>query len=493
MVPLSEDLDTEVCILGAGLAGLTTAYLLSQEGIPCVILERGSVGSSGQTLRTTAHVTNVMDEGFVKLEAVHGRASAQKVAESHKEAVQLISRIAGELDEDCSLRWVDGYLFRGRASSAEDLEKEFFASRRAGLAECFKVEKAPWPSYDTGPCICYPGQLTLNPAPYLRGICQKLQERGVRIFSHSPALKVNADPSPLIHTPLGKRVRARHLVVATNSPIYSQVWVHTKQAAYRTYVVGGWVPKDSFPDGLFWDVESPYHYVRKILGDGDKDLLIIGGEDHKTGEEKGGSSEFEKLKAWARRRFPELQTFEFEWSGQVMEPADGLGMMGQHKDDTTYIITGDSGQGFTHGSLGACIVSDRIAGRKNPWEDLYDPGRFEIQATGTLFKENAKVLGHYAEWLKKEKPEYIRNLQPGEGVILQKGFKKVAVCKDQDSTVHTRSAACTHLGCVVHWNRTEKTWDCPCHGSRFSPQGEVLQGPALKPLAGAPSEEPSPL
>ncbi len=479
---LQTDLTTDVCIVGAGISGLMTAYLLAKEGVSCVLLEAKEMGS-GETLRTTAHLSNALDEGYVYLENKHGLEGAQAAAQSHKAAMQKVAEVSDQLGADWNLRWLNGYLFKGRKVTQKELRQEFEASQRAGISDCSTLPRVPWDFYDTGPCICYPSQLTLNPSALMETLQKELTQLGVRIFTRSPVMKVENGSSCTVTTEQKHKVRAGQVVIATNTPIHGKVLVHTRQAAYRTYAVGAKIPKGSVPDGLYWDMEDPYHYVRLATFDELHDVLIVGGEDHKTGEDSKEASEFQNLKEWTRQRFPMASEYVAQWSGQVMEPMDGLALLGRHDSDNTYIITGDSGHGFTHGVLGAMIVSDLIGGKKNPWEDLYNPSRFTLKASPTFLKENMKVLGHYAEWLKKEKSAELEALSPGSGLLLQKGFKKVAVAKDQDGTVHSKSATCTHMGCLVSWNSVEKSWDCPCHGSRFSLTGEVLNGPAVKDLA----------
>jgi nitrite reductase/ring-hydroxylating ferredoxin subunit len=295
----------------------------------------------------------------------------------------------------------------------------------------------------------------------------------------------------------GAEVQARHgIVVATNTPFNDRVVMHTKQAPYRSYVVGARIPKNSVARALFWDTADPYHYIRtqevnagQRGGQPDYDLLIVGGEDHKTGQHDDPEACLRSLEEWVRARFPMVKSFEYRWSGQVMEPNDGLGYAGRNPLDSenVYIITGDSGHGMTHGTLGPMIVTDLIEGRDNAWAKLYDPGRITLkrESTQEFIRENVNVAGEYTELVTKGDVKTEREIPLGQGAVMRRGLSKVAVYRDEQGETHECSAICPHLGCVVHWNGLEKSWDCPCHGSRFSALGELLNGPANTGLSEA--------
>jgi Rieske Fe-S protein len=242
---------------------------------------------------------------------------------------------------------------------------------------------------------------------------------------------------------------------------------------------------------LWWDDEDPYHYVRLeaaapgTVGREDHDLLIIGGEDHKVGQFPEKAAPFGELEVWARKQFPAIGEIVARWSGQVQEPADYVGFIGKAPTakPNVYVITGDSGQGMTHGTLGARLVSDLIVGRENPWAKLYDPTRKTF--TRDFATENANTVKRYVDWVTPGDVKAEADIPKGEGALLREGLKKVAVYRDESGAIHKCSPVCTHLGCIVQWNGVEKSWDCPCHGSRFDPMGKVVMGPAvddLKPI-----------
>jgi Rieske Fe-S protein len=272
--------------------------------------------------------------------------------------------------------------------------------------------------------------------------------------------------------------------VATNTPVNDVVTMHTKQAAYRSYVVAMRVPRGSVIRALYWDTEDPYHYVRLQSGD-ETDLLIVGGEDHKTGQANDSGERFERLAAWTRARFPMAGEQVYAWSGQVMEPVDSLGFIGRNPGDdlNIYIATGDSGHGMTHGTIAGMLLTDLILKRANSWAELYDPSRFTLRAAGEFAHENANVAAQYTDLVTGGDLPSGDQVLPGTGAVVRRGLKKVATYRDNAGGLHEFSALCPHLGCVVAWNSTEKSWDCPCHGSRFDALGQVLNGPAVSGLS----------
>jgi Rieske Fe-S protein len=238
------------------------------------------------------------------------------------------------------------------------------------------------------------------------------------------------------------------------------------------------VPPDTVPAALYWDTADPYHYVR-LHGD----LLIAGGEDHKTGQEDDAYDRFAYLESWTRERFP-IGEVEYTWSGQVMEPVDGLAYIGRNPADKAHILvaTGDSGQGMTHGTIAGILLTDLILGRPNPWGRLYDPSRKSLKSAAEYLKENVNVAKQYLDYVSPGEVGSVDEIRPGHGAVVRHGLTKLAVYRDEQGALHSRSAVCPHLGCIVHWNSLEGSWDCPCHGSRFGTDGRVLNGPAVTSL-----------
>lgn len=493
--PLLEDIDTDICVVGAGLAGLTTAYLLLQAGKKVCVLEGFEIGS-GQTGRTTAQFTTALDKRYFMLEKYHGEKGARLAAESHSAALKKVTEIIHKENIDCDLEKVNGYLFNSpedtnyslqsnRNKSHQYLNAELEAVLRAGLSEVYMTERIPLASFDPGPALCFPDQLQLHPLKYLNGLAQAIIKKGGQIFTNSHVLEVQGGNSSFVKLQNGHVVTCESIVVATNTPINDLVAIHTKQASYRSYVIGLEVPRGSVIKGLYWDTEDPYHYVR--LEKNDKlpyEILMVGGEDHKTGQNDNPEHCYTRLENWTRKRFPEASRVLYRWSGHVIEPVDGLAFIGHNPmdRDNVYVVTGHSGNGMTYSTIAGMLLTDLILQRENPWESLYNPSRINLMAARTFIKENANVLVQYTDWLAEKQMGNLDKLEEGEGVIYRDGLHLIAAYKDNHGNLELNSAVCPHLGGIVHWNKSEKSWDCPCHGSRFDCHGKVMVGPAVSDL-----------
>lgn len=480
---LARNDETDVCVVGAGIAGLTTAYLLAKSGRSVRVLEDGEIGS-GETGRTTAHLVNALDDRYYELERMHGEEGARLAADSHTTAIDQIETIVKEEHIDCDFERVDGYLFTPPGDDRGTLEKELRALHRAGLTQVSLVDRAPLTSFDTGPCLRFPHQAQFHPLKYLRGLANALERCGGRIHNGTHVEEIKGGPTARVTTSEGWEVTAKAVVVATNTPVNDVLTIHTKQAPYRTYVIGVRVPSGAVPHLLLWDTLDPYHYVRIAQLSDSEEVLIVGGEDHKTGQGTDMNERFSRLYEWTRERFPGVGEMVYSWSGQIMEPVDGMAFIGHNPGDTpnVYIATGDSGNGMTHGTVAGILLTDLISGRENRWRKLYDPSRITMSAAGEFAKENLNVAAQYVDLVTGGEVDSPDQIKPNTGAILRKGMRKIAAHRDASGTLHELTAICPHLGCVVGWNDTEKTWDCPCHGSRFSADGDVLNGPAISGL-----------
>jgi glycine/D-amino acid oxidase-like deaminating enzyme/nitrite reductase/ring-hydroxylating ferredoxin subunit len=368
------------------------------------------------------------------------------------------------------------------------LEGEYEAARRTGAVDVHWVECAPIDGFNTGRCLRFSRQAQFHPMRYLHGLVRAILRDGGRICTQTHVKSIAGGQPAVIETSAGPTVRAEAVVAATNTPINDRFAIHTKQAAYRTYAIGLRVPRGSITRALYWDTLDIYHYVRlqRIAdGGGEHEILIVGGEDHKTGQADDGRDRFKRLEAWTRERFASAGPLEYCWSGQVMEPFDGLAFIGRNPSDkdNVFIVTGDSGMGMTHGTIAGILLSELILGRDHPWAKVYNPSR---KMTGNLrefAKENINVAKEYASWVTPGEISATSELAPGEGGILRRGLTKVAAYRDESGQVIELSAVCPHLQCIVSWNSTERSWDCPCHGSRFSATGELRNGPAISGLS----------
>ncbi len=479
---LTRDVKANVCIVGAGIAGMTTAYLLARAGKSVVLLDDGPIGG-GMTGRTTAHLVTALDDRYFELEQLHGRKGARLAAESHRTSIDQVESIVKDEKIDCEFERLDGYLFEPPDDLKDILERELKAAHRAGLSDLEIVERAPISSYDTGKALLFPRQAQFHPLRYLEGLALAIEREGGQIYNQTHARKIEGGNPARIETSTESIVSADAVVVATNTPVNDLFAIHTKQAAYLTYVIGALVRRGEVERALFWDTPHPYHYIRLESLNDDYDLLISGGEDHKSGQKDDANVRFAALERWTLTRFP-IKSVEYRWSGEVMEPIDGLAFIGRNPmdHDNVFIATGDSGNGMTHGTIAGMLISDLILGKENEWATLYDPSRKTLRALGKFAKENINVAAQYTDFVTPVEVDSSEEIPPGSGKIIRRGLKKIAAYKDDAGEVHELLAVCRHLGCIVDWNSLEKTWDCPCHGSRYDALGRVIMGPANKDL-----------
>ncbi|MDB5328710.1 MAG: dependent oxidoreductase [Phycisphaerales bacterium] len=477
--------EADVVVIGAGIAGLTTAYLLAGEGKSVTLIDEGPAGR-GQTERTSAHLASILDDRFAEVEKQRGADIAKLAYESHAAAIDIIERIAKKEEIACEFARVDAYLFDGPPPTDVKLADEFAAATRCGVQD-FAWTDGPG-KLKTGRAIRFGNQAIFHPTQYLAGLAKAAADRGVRFRTGLRVIDATGrldQTPPTITLADQSTFTAGAIVVATNAPTPINDWVsiYLKQAAYRTYMVGLAAKPSAIPNILYWDTHDPYHYARLTKHDG-QTVLIVGGEDHKVGQHGASEERFAALTAWAKEIFPGLGDEVVRWSGQVNEPTDGLGVIGvaPTKGEDVYVITGDSGMGLTHGTLGAQLVVDLIAGRENPYTAVYDPKRFLLNNLEAA-KENLNTAAQYREYVTAGDISSPDDLKPGDGGLMRQGLKKLAVYKDDEGQVHECSAVCPHLAGIVQWNPVEKTWDCPAHGSRFTCTGKLLMGPSVDDLS----------
>ncbi|HEV7279343.1 MAG TPA: FAD-dependent oxidoreductase [Pirellulaceae bacterium] len=482
---LTESLNADVCVVGSGIAGLTTAYLLAREGKRVIVLDMLQVGA-GMTRYTSAHLSNVIDDGIYEIEQLHGARGARLAVESHGAAIDQIEEISRREGIDCDFRRVEGYLFLTEGDDESTLNDELAAALRAGLTSSEKVVQIPVVQGSSGPALRFPNQAEFHPLKYLAGLADAIERLGGSIFSESKAESIE-DGTPARVRSGGHVLHCDAAVVATNTPVNDRFTMHTKIAPYATYIIAGQMPPGT-PHALLWDTNDPYRYVRlQTVEDerGSREVLIVGGADHKSGQAREDERErYDQLEAWTRQRFPQMGAIEQRWTGMYIETIDGLGFLGRNPGgQNVYIATGDSGMGLTHGTLAGMIIRDQILGRENPYAELYDPARKNIRGLPSWLKQQANVAAQYLDFVTGGDVASADQIPPGQGAILREGVKKIACYRDASGASHRMSAVCPHLGCIVHWDAAASTWDCPCHGSRFDPYGKVVNGPSVSDLA----------
>ncbi|MER9947697.1 FAD-dependent oxidoreductase [Mesorhizobium sp. M0047] len=482
---LEQNEKCDVAVIGAGIAGISVAYELALAGRKVVLVDRGPL-LGGMTSRTTAHLAPICDDGLSALVEMRGEALARGFQASQRAAVDRIEQHVASLEIDCDFRRLEGFLFPAawmdEKEAARRCNEEYAAAAKTGV-EVERGKGVPLKGHQSAPVLRYPGQATFHPLKYLRALLADFKKRGGKAFAHSAVVEIKEGKQIRLKCDSGSTITALNAVFATNSPINTWVKIHSKMAPYRTYAMAFEIAGGILPDALYWDMDDPYYYVRLSRGSGKTDCLIAGGRDHRSGETDDGEARFAALEAWIRALVPDLGAERARWSGQVLETIDYCGFIGRSPGNgNVFIATGDSGQGMTHGALAGRLIRDLIVDGSNPWEAVYAPDRTPPAAFTHYINENLTTVKNLAGYLLPGQIKSARDLNPGEGGVFQDGLSKLAVCRDRAGKLHRRSATCTHLGCIVHWNSTEQCWDCPCHGSQFAPDGTVLNGPATRSL-----------
>jgi glycine/D-amino acid oxidase-like deaminating enzyme/nitrite reductase/ring-hydroxylating ferredoxin subunit len=481
---IERNVEVDVVVVGGGMVGITAAYLLKRAGRTVALLERERCARV-DTGHTTAHVTAVVDLSRQDAVKTFGKDVARAIWDANSAAIdQIVHNIRAE-DIACDFRWVPGYLhapFEGAESKDRKfLEREAEVARELEI-KCEFVESIP---HFGLPGVKFPHQALFHPRKYLAALAEQIPGNGSQVFEKSAVEEVKDDP--FIVKAGGHEIRCSQVVMATHNPLVGTAGItgatlfQSKLALYSSYVIGARVPAEKIPEASFWDIDEPYNYLRVERKRG-YDYAIFGGEDHKTGQESDTTAPYRRLEERLLRLIPEA-TVDHRWSGQVIDTNDGLPFIGELTENQ-FAATGFAGNGMTFGTLGAMMATDWVLKRKNPWSDIFDPGRKKIHGgTWTYLKEN-KDYPYYLlrDWLGGAEGKSLRALKRGQGKILNLDGKKVAAYRDGEGAVTLCSPVCTHMKCIVGWNDAEQTWDCPCHGSRFKPNGEVISGPAEEPL-----------
>jgi glycine/D-amino acid oxidase-like deaminating enzyme/nitrite reductase/ring-hydroxylating ferredoxin subunit len=468
----------DTVIVGAGITGITTGLLLQKAGRKCIIVEAGNIGF-GTTGGTTSHLNTFFDTTYPEIESDFDAEAAKQVANSGKRAFSTIKDFIDEYNIDCDFEYKLGYLYSENEKQTKLLKEILESSRNAGVnAIEYEDNGVPVP-YEM--VICFPDQGQFHPLKYISRLAEEFTQLGgvllEQTFVSETSLKndlheVNAG---------GTIIKGKNLVYATHVPPGISTF-NFKCAPYRSYVLGVKLSNGAYPEGLSYDMQEPYHYFRTHEIEGEK-YLIVGGEDHKTGH--GDPDEaFRTLEEYTRKYF-HVASVDFRWSSQYYVPVDGLPYIGANgSEESVYVATGFNGNGIIFGTLSAVIISDQILGVENPWSDLYSPSRIKpIAGFSEYVKENADAAYHFiADRFSADELDSLSELMPDQGMVAEINGKKVAVYKDPSGKVSALSPVCTHTGCIVKFNGTEKSWDCPCHGGRFDIYGKVITGPPQKDL-----------
>ena len=475
---LNDHVQADVCIIGGGITGVTTALQLAKAGKKVVLLEAKTLGA-GTTGASSNHLNTQIDFSYHNVQKNFDDETARIVMESRVKGIDYIENNVQQYGIGCDFKRVDGFLYAEEEGQLDTLEKEYKAVLAVGL-QASKTQEVALP-FPVKMAIQFENQAQFNSLEYIRGIGRELQQLGCQIFENSQVIDYEKDDH-LIKTENGS-VSARQLVYATHLPIFINPH-QTTSPPYRSYMIAAKV--NNYPaEGLYWDMYDPYHYTRLYEKDGQQ-WLVVGGADHKTGHDDHEEDYYQQLEDYLRQRY-QVQEVGYRWSSQYYEPADGLPYIGLSPFEDTYMATGFSGDGLIYGTIAGIIISDMILGKENEWLKAYDARRFKPVASAKNFIEhNLDVAQQMIA--KRLFSEDLEDIQPGEGKVVKHNLKQYAVYKNTTGQLSVCSAVCTHLKCIVRWNHMEKSWDCACHGSRFAPEGKVLTGPATADLKKADEE-----
>jgi glycine/D-amino acid oxidase-like deaminating enzyme/nitrite reductase/ring-hydroxylating ferredoxin subunit len=479
---LRAGLHADVAVLGGGIAGLTTALLLKREGARVAVVEAGRVGA-GVTAYTTAKVTSLHGIQYQSVESSFGEDGARAYAQANEAGLERVAELIDELGIDCDWRRKPAYTYAEDESDRGKIEDEVEAAVRAGLPATFTTETdLPWP---VAAAIRVEDQAEFHPRRYLIALAAEVDGGGSHVFERSRAIAVAGGKERVRISTTRGELTADQVVVATHFPFLDRGGYFARMHPERSYGLGLYLKRGAkAPQGMYLSTESPSHTVRShptARGE----MVIAGGESHKTGQGGDTAARVARLEQWARERF-DVKSIEYRWSTQDNMPVDGVPFIGRLApfQKRLWVATGFMKWGLTNGTAAGMILTDLINDRSNPWADLFDSTRFKPLASAKeLVKENANVGVHFVgDHIGRPDVRSVDALAPGQAGIVRRGAGKVAAYREEDGTLHTVSAVCTHLGCQVKWNEAERSWDCPCHGSRFDPTGRVIQGPAVKDL-----------
>lgn len=481
---LDRDLDVDVAIVGAGITGLTAAYLLKRAGKTVAVVDRRRAGGV-DSMNTTAHLTCVTDLDLATLAKNFGVDHARAAWDAGLAAILEIESIVSREEIDCHFDWVRGYKFAALTANAEDeaprLQHEAALAAELGFDARY-LDAVP---LFGRPGVEFDGQARFHPRKYLSALAALVDGGGSHIFEHTESEEVC--DNPLAVKAGGHTIRCGYVVIATHTPLMGKTNLllatlfQTKLFLYSSYVLGGRVPKGSVPDALFWDTADPYNYLR-LDARRDFDFAIFGGKDHKTGQAADTEARYRALQNTLEQVLPQIE-ITHRWSAQVIETADGLPYIGETAS-RQFAGTGYAGNGMTFGTLAGMMARDAVLGRPNPWQELFDTGRTKIRGgVWDYIKENVD----YPYYLLRDRvvgpdAKTLRGVGRGAGKVVEWKGQRAAAYRSASGRLTLLSPVCTHMGCDVDWNEAESTWDCPCHGSRFKPTGEVLSGPAESPL-----------
>ncbi|MEV6762201.1 FAD-dependent oxidoreductase [Streptomyces sp. NPDC051105] len=480
--PPAGDISVDVAVVGGGMAGLSTAWELSRRGRKVAVLEAGRI-AGGVTGHTTAKLTALHTLVYDHLRRTRGREGARLYAESQSAAIRRAAETVADLGIDCDWEEAAACTYAEDAEHVAQLRAEAEAAREAGLpAEFVTDTELPFP---VAGAVRVTGQAQFHPVKYLHALAADLRDRGGTVHEGTRVTGLTEGEPCVLSTDLGIKIRAREVVVATHYPVFDRALLFTRLSPRRELVVAGTMDANAAPRDMYITPEQNTRSVRSAPHTDGQRLLVVTGE-HFTPGAADVEERLARLAAWAADHFPGL-TLTHRWATQDNDSTDSVPLVGPLHPGSrhTYVATGFGGWGLSGGIMAGRLISDLIEGRKVAWAGLYDPRRLGsvVREGGSFLKHQAHVARHFVgDRLPPVTAPAPEDLTPGDGAVIRVGGHQCAVHRDDSGQLHAVSARCTHLGCLVAFNRAEQAWECPCHGSRFAPDGSILQGPAVRPL-----------
>jgi len=477
---LKKDISVEVAIVGGGMVGITLAHLLCKEGVRPIILEANKI-LFGVTGHTTAKITSQHDLIYQKIRSEFGKELAQQYATANESAIREIEKTVKELDIDCDFKAQSAFVFAQDARNIQKIIDEVKAASEVGIQASYE-ESIPF-DIPIKAGVRFDNQAQFHPRKYLLALVKEISEKGCSIYEHSKVVDLEeTDGVYALKTGNGRMVRAKTVVIASHYPFFNKAGLYfARLYVERSYIIAV-KAREEYPGGMYISYEEPARSLRSQRSDHGI-LTLVGGENHKTGQAEDTRQYYRALIDFATQHFT-VEDIPFHWSAQDCMTLDGIPYAGHYTADTPnlYVATGFCKWGMTNATASAMLIRDLIIRRKSEWEDVYSPSRFDLAASlKTMVIENANVAVNLIKGKLALQPDEIA-LKAGEGKVIQKDGLRMGVYKDEEGKLHIVDTTCTHMGCEVNWNSAERSWDCPCHGSRFNVDGEVIEGPALRSL-----------
>jgi glycine/D-amino acid oxidase-like deaminating enzyme/nitrite reductase/ring-hydroxylating ferredoxin subunit len=474
---LDDEVSVDVAVLGAGISGISLAALLRDAGVEVALVDAGRI-AAGVSGHSSAKVTSLHGLTYARLAAGAGEEVARGYGQANEAGLGLIARTVDDLAIDCDFSRRDNFTYTIDPAETERIQAEVETAARLGLPASGEEElDLPFP---VAAAVRFSDQAQFDPVRYLRALTAKLAEQGALVFENSRALSLDDGDPCEVRIAGGGSLRAPRVAVCTHIPFLDRGLYFARTHPERSYVLVARA-KGAVPEGMFLSTEDPPHSIRSLPAE-DEMLLMVGGESHKAGR-SDAASRYRQLAEWAGRSF-DVEGFEYRWATQDNISIDGVPFVGRliPFSERVLVATGYRKWGFAAGAAAARMLADRILDRHNPWAFAFDSSRIRARlSAGSFVRENANVGFHFfADRITRRRS--IGDLEPGAGAVVGDGLAQSAVHRDGSGELHCLSARCTHLGCIVAWNGAERTWDCPCHGSRFATDGTVIQGPAVHPL-----------